>query len=179
MQFIHTYNIFYHSCSQQEAYEEPGQENGLYALHLLKHIRRNERIELILMDVARGMFKGGSYFFEHTCLWKCQMWKGSAQLIVFFGDVSFMDSAFYIFTDVSIASNRNLIQRPCHESDAVADCRLTDPIVPNVLPEAYVERMKLWNRAHSRWSHISINHRLKSLNHYIVTCSGVQKQTKV
>ena len=42
------------SCSQQEAYEEPEQLNGLYALHLLKHIGRNERIELILMDVARG-----------------------------------------------------------------------------------------------------------------------------
>ena len=42
------------SCSQQEAYEEPEQPNGLYALHLLKHIGRNERIELILMDVARG-----------------------------------------------------------------------------------------------------------------------------
>ena len=42
------------SCSQQEAYEEPEQPNGLYALHLLRHIHRNERIELILMDVARG-----------------------------------------------------------------------------------------------------------------------------
>lgn len=42
------------SSSQHEAYEEPGQTNGLYALHLLRHIRRDERIEFILMDVARG-----------------------------------------------------------------------------------------------------------------------------
>ncbi|KAJ7381198.1 B-1 B cell differentiation [Desmophyllum pertusum] len=97
-------NIFaYSCCSQQEAYEEPGQSNGLYALHLLRHIRRNERIELILMDVAR---------------------------------------------DVSHASQRNLIQRPCHESDSVADCRLTDPIVPTALTEEFEERMKLWNQAH-------------------------------
>lgn len=97
-------NIFaYSCCSQQEAYEEPNQPNGLYATHLLRHIRRNERIELILMDVAR---------------------------------------------DVSRASSRNLIQRPCHESDAVADCRLTDPIVPDLLPEEFGERMKLWNQAH-------------------------------
>ena len=51
-------------------------------------------------------------------------------------------------TDVSRASSRNLIQRPCHESDAVADCRLTDPIVPDLLPEEFGERMKLWNQAH-------------------------------
>lgn len=98
-------NIFaYSCCSQQEAYEAPNQPNGLYATHLLKHIRRNERIELILMDVAR---------------------------------------------DVSCASSRNLIQRPCHESDAVADCRLTDGIIPDLLPEEFVERMKLWNQAHT------------------------------
>ena len=42
------------SCSQQEAYEEPDQRNGLYANHLLRHIRRDTRIEVILMDVARG-----------------------------------------------------------------------------------------------------------------------------
>ena len=45
------------SCSQHEAYEAPGKRNGLYAFHLLNHIKRNERIELILMDVARGMLK--------------------------------------------------------------------------------------------------------------------------
>ena len=45
------------SCSQHEAYEAPGKRNGLYAFHLLNHLRRNERIELILMDVARGMLK--------------------------------------------------------------------------------------------------------------------------
>ena len=43
-----------YSCSQQEAYEEPGKKNGLYAQHLLRHIRRDARIEIILMDVARG-----------------------------------------------------------------------------------------------------------------------------
>ena len=46
--------VFCCSSSQHEAYEEPGQTNGLYALHLLRHIRRDERIEFILMDVARG-----------------------------------------------------------------------------------------------------------------------------
>ena len=45
------------SCSQHEAYEAPGKRNGLYAFHLLNHLTRNERIELILMDVARGMLK--------------------------------------------------------------------------------------------------------------------------
>lgn len=45
---------FSHSCSQQEAFEEPGQRNGFYAHHLLRHIQKDARIELILMDVARG-----------------------------------------------------------------------------------------------------------------------------
>ena len=48
--------VLHCSCTQHEAYEEPGQSNGLYALHLLRHIRRDERIERILMDVARGMY---------------------------------------------------------------------------------------------------------------------------
>ncbi|XP_068704662.1 mucosa-associated lymphoid tissue lymphoma translocation protein 1 homolog [Montipora capricornis] len=97
-------NIFaYSCCTQHEAYEEPGQSNGLYALHLLRHIRRDERIERILMDVAR---------------------------------------------DVSMASNRNLIQRPCHESDAVLDCRLADKFSPSNLPEEYEERRDLWMHAH-------------------------------
>lgn len=97
-------NIFAYSCSSQhEAYEEPGQTNGLYALHLLRHIRRDERIEFILMDVAR---------------------------------------------DVSMASNRNLIQRPCHESDAVFDCRLCDKIAPSNLSGEFMETMKLWVQAH-------------------------------
>ena len=56
--------------------------------------------------------------------------------------------AFNVLSDVSKASHRtDLNQRPCHESDAVADCRLTDPIVPNVLREEYEERMKLWSQA--------------------------------
>ncbi|KAK2568420.1 hypothetical protein P5673_007452 [Acropora cervicornis] len=97
-------NIFAYSCSSQhEAYEEPGQTNGLYALHLLRHIKRDERIEFILMDVAR---------------------------------------------DVSMASNRNLIQRPCHESDAVFDCRLCDKIAPSNLSGEFMETMKLWMQAH-------------------------------
>ncbi|CAH3028984.1 unnamed protein product [Porites evermanni] len=97
-------NIFaYSCCSQHEAYEAPGKRNGLYAFHLLNHIRRNERIELILMDVAR---------------------------------------------DVTRESTRSLIQRPCHESDAVADCRLTDPIIPTVRPIEFNERIQLWNEAH-------------------------------
>ena len=58
----------------------------------------------------------------------------------------------YFVTDVSMASSRNLIQRPCHESDAVADCRLTDPIVPNVLPHEYLERMKLWTEAYRKYA---------------------------
>jgi len=98
-------NIFaYSCCSQQEAYEAPGQRNGLYALHLLRKIEKDDRIEHILMDVAR---------------------------------------------DVHMASNRNLIQRPCHESDAVADCRLSDPIQDDARPAEYVERVKLWTRAHN------------------------------
>lgn len=97
-------NIFaYSCCSQHEAYEAPGKRNGLYAFHLLNHLRRNERIELILMDVAR---------------------------------------------DVTRESTRSLIQRPCHESDAVADCRLTDPIIPTVRPREFEERIQLWNQAH-------------------------------
>lgn len=56
-------------------------------------------------------------------------------------------------TDVSNANrNRNLIQRPCHESDSVVDCRLTDPIAePTTLTEEFVERMRLWTQAHCKY----------------------------
>lgn len=60
----------------------------------------------------------------------------------------FMHIAVYIFTDVTRESTRSLIQRPCHESDAVADCRLTDPIIPTVRPIEFNERIQLWNEAH-------------------------------
>ena len=60
----------------------------------------------------------------------------------------FMHIAVYIFTDVTRESTRSLIQRPCHESDAVADCRLTDPIIPTVRPREFEERIQLWNQAH-------------------------------
>ncbi|XP_048580644.1 mucosa-associated lymphoid tissue lymphoma translocation protein 1 [Nematostella vectensis] len=99
-------NIFaYSCCTQQGAYEEPNQSNGLYAYHLLRHIKRDVRIEHLLMDVAK--------------------------------DVVFR------------ANNRFIIQRPCHESDAVIDCRLTDRIQPNTQPDEYRERVDLWVKAHN------------------------------
>ena len=56
----------------------------------------------------------------------------------------------FVFTDVSMASNRNLIQRPCHESDAVFDCRLCDKIVPSNLSGEFMETMKLWMQAYRK-----------------------------
>lgn len=62
---------------------------------------------------------------------------------------------FCCSTDVSNANrNRNLIQRPCHESDSVVDCRLTDPIEPTALTDEFVERMKLWTQAHCKYNHV-------------------------
>ena len=55
---------------------------------------------------------------------------------------------FVSLADVSIASNR-LNQRPCHESDAVADCRLTDPIEVSH-PCEMLERTNLWDQAHRK-----------------------------
>ncbi|XP_031553377.1 mucosa-associated lymphoid tissue lymphoma translocation protein 1-like [Actinia tenebrosa] len=103
-------NIFaYSCCSQQVAFEEHDQRNGLYAQHLLKHIRRNVRIENILMDVA--------------------------------ADVALT---------ISYCTDNSIHQRPCHESDAYIDCRLTDPIIPGVLQDVdYHERMQLWQKAHT------------------------------
>lgn len=64
-----------------------------------------------------------------------------------------MDNTVNISTDVSNANrNRNLNQRPCHESDSVVDCRLTDPIEPTARSDEFAERMELWTQAHCEYN---------------------------
>eukprot|EP00794_Sanderia_malayensis_P017080 gene17080-18801_t len=65
--------IAYSCLTQHGAFEEPNQKNGVYAKHLLQNIRRDARIENILMDVnaavtlsrsveQRPTFESDAYF---------------------------------------------------------------------------------------------------------------------
>ena len=38
-------------------------------------------------------------------------------------------------------------QRPCIETDAKVDFRLTDPIQPDMMEDDYVERCRMWMEA--------------------------------
>eukprot|EP00795_Rhopilema_esculentum_P012700 gene12700-3416_t len=52
--------IAYSCCTQHVAFEEPNQKNGVYARYLLKNIRRDVRIENILMDVSTAVVQSRS-----------------------------------------------------------------------------------------------------------------------